>query len=247
MKRADRLLLLSIFLLLVYFLLSVIVSNLSSPIVLVYNWLLDISLLMGYFGNLIIAIIGNSTILIPIPYMGVTFILGGLQDEVSGQFLFNPWLVGIISGFGAMLGEMVTYMIGYGSGQFIQEKQRNSFREYVATHPKATPLVLWFLAVTPIPDDVLILPLGAVKYPWWKIAIVQLIGKSMFMIGVAWAGRYGLEFIGSLIGNTDPSSIVSRSIEVFTLLLIIIAVYIFVKIDWERLMAKTSIQEVKEN
>ncbi|TFG30655.1 hypothetical protein EU527_14270 [Candidatus Thorarchaeota archaeon] len=244
MKRADRLLLLSIVFLAVYFLLSFIITDLFSPIVLVYNWLLDIALLMGYVGNFLIAVIGNSTVLLPIPYMGVTFILSGLQDDISGQFLFNPWLVGLVSGFGAMLGEMVTYLIGYCSGHLIEEEQRNSFREYVSAHPKATPLVLWFLAVTPIPDDVLVLPLGAAKYSWWKVAIAQLIGKSMFMIGVAWAGRFGLEFIGSLIGNTDPSSIVTRSIEVGTLLLIIIAVYIFVMIDWNKLMTKTDIREV---
>lgn len=238
MKRSDRLFLFSIVLLTVYFILSLVITNLFSPIVLVYNWLLDIALLLGYLGNFLVAVIGNSTVLVPIPYLGVTFILSGLQDDISGQFLFDPWLVGLVSGVGAMLGEMVTYLIGYGGGQFIEKEKTNAFCDYVAAHPKATLLMLWFLAVTPIPDDVLVIPLGAAKYPWWKVAIAQLIGKSMFMLVVAWAGRIGLSLIEALIGSMDPSSIVSRGVEVGTVLSIIIAVYLVVKIDWNRLMTK---------
>jgi membrane protein YqaA with SNARE-associated domain len=244
MKRADRLLLLSIVLLAVYFLLSLIIPDFLSPVVVVYGWLLQISLLMGYGGDFIIAVLGNSTVLFPIPYMGVTFILGGLRDGINGPFLFNPWLVGLIAGFGATLGEMVSYLVGYGGGQLIEEKQRNSFLEYVTAHPEATPLMLWFLAATPIPDDILIVPLGAAKYPWWKVAIPQLIGKSMFMIVIAWAGRFGLEIIGLLFGNTDSSSIISRSIEVGTLFFIILSIYLVVKIDWNRLVTKPEMEGV---
>ena len=240
MKRADKLLILSIVLIAVYFLLSLVIVDFVSPTVMVYNWFLEISLLLGYPGDFIISFIGNATVLVPIPYMGVTFILGGLQNEISGEYLFNPFLVGLISGMGAMLGEMTGYLIGYAGGQLIDSSQRNAFGDYIAAHPRATPIVIWFLAVTPIPDDILTLPLGAARYSWWKVVIAQLVGKSMFMIGVALAGRWGLSFVGSLIGNTDPSSIVSRAVEVSTLLLIILSIYILVKIDWNKLLMKTS-------
>ncbi len=239
MKRADKLFILSIFSLVIYFLLSLVIVDLISPTVIIYNWFLDISLLLGYPGDFMISFIANATVLLPIPYMGVTFILGGLQDEISGVFLFDPFLVGLISGIGAMLGEMTGYLIGYAGGQLIDSEQRNAFSKYIAKHPRATPLVIWFLAVTPIPDDILTLPLGAAKYSWWKVAMAQLIGKSMFMIGVAWAGRLGLGFVGSLIGNTDPSSILSRCIEIGTLFLIVISIYFLVKIDWNKLLTKT--------
>lgn len=245
MKRADKLFILSISLLSVYFVLSLVIVDLISPTVILYHWFLEISLLLGYVGAFAISLIGNATVLFPIPYMVVTFILGGLQDEVSKQFLFNPFLVGLISGIGATIGEMTDYLIGYAGGQLIESEQRDAFGEYVAQHPRATPLVVWFLAVTPIPDDILLLPLGAAKYSWWKVATAQLIGKSMFMIAVAWAGRWGLGFIGSLLGNTDPSSIVSRGIEIGTLFLIIVAIYLLVKIDWNKLLVRTNQKRVE--
>ena len=247
MRNSDRLLILSIALLSVYFVVSLLVQDLVSPVALIYNWLLDISMQLGYLGDFIVSFIGNATILFPIPYLGVTFILGGLTDDITGEFLFDPWIVGIISGLGAMFGEMTGYLIGYGGGQLIEEDQRSSFREYIEAHPRMTPFVIWFLAVTPIPDDFLIVPLGAAKYSWWKVAIPQFIGKSMFMIGIAWAGRFGLGFIGDLLGSTSPASITSRGIEVLALVFVIIGIYLLVRIDWKKMMMKNSEKSVLTN
>jgi membrane protein YqaA with SNARE-associated domain len=236
MRNSDILLVISTTALVVYFLASILFSGLISPIALVYNWMLDISLVLGYWGDFAVSFLGNATVLVPFPYLGVTFILGGLTDNSIGQFLFDPWLVGIVSGLGAVCGEMTGYLIGYGGGQLLDEKQRNAFSEYVRFHPRATPFILWFLAATPIPDDVLIVPLGAARYPWWKVLIPQFIGKSMFMIVIAWSGRFGLDFIGALIGNTDTLSIVSRAIEVTSVLLIVVAIYALIRIDWTKLI-----------
>jgi uncharacterized membrane protein YdjX (TVP38/TMEM64 family) len=92
--------------------------------------------------------------------------------------------------------------------------------------------VLWFLAVTPIPDDVLVVPLGAAKYPWWKVILPQFIGKTMFLTAIAYSGRLSLGFVESIIASMDPTSVISRLIEVSALLLVILAVYALVRIDW---------------
>lgn len=243
MRRSDTLLIISVAFLVLYLTVSSLIPSFTSPIAVVYNWLLDISLLLGYWGDFVVSFLGNATILIPFPYMVVTFILGGLSDDLTGQFLFDPWLVGIISGFGAVLGEMTGYLIGYGGGTFIDSNQRNAFSDYVDMHPRATPVVLWFLAATPIPDDVLVVPLGAARYSWWKVFIPQFIGKTMFMTVIAWSGRIGLQIISILIGNTGSLSVMSRVIEATSVLLVILAIYILVRIDWTKLMPKRHILE----
>jgi len=238
MRKSDRLLIASIIALAVYYVLAITIPEFASPIVIVYEILLDISLTFGYFGPFIVSFIGNASFLFPMPYMLVTFIVGGFTDTVTGEFLFDPWMVGIISGFGATLGEMTGYLIGFGGRRFIDEHQRNSFSEYIKTHPRAIPLITWFLAVSPIADDFFIVPLGAVKYPWWKVAIPQFVGKSMFMIGAAFAGRFSLDFVEDIIGN--PASITSRTIEVLALLSLVISLYVLARVDWQKLMTKNS-------
>ena len=239
MRRSEKLLILSVVFLSIYLLVGILYPNLVSPFAVVYNLLLDFSLVLGYPGALIISFLGNATILLPFPYIGVPFILGGLTDEVTSAFVFDPWMIGFIAGFGAMIGEMTGYFIGYGGGQLIDQDQRNGFKMFIEFHPRATPIVLWFLAATPIPDDFLIVPLGAARYPWWKVAIPQFIGKTMFMMVITWAGRIGLEFVGTLFGGTDPLSPLSRVIEVTALLFVIVAIYLLVSIDWSKFMTKT--------
>jgi hypothetical protein len=98
---------------------------------------------------------------------------------------------------------------------------------------------VWFLAVTPIPDDVLVVPLGAARYSWWKVALAQLLGKSMFLTGIAWSGRIGLDFVGSLLGSTNPLSVMSRVVEVTSVLLVVLAIYMLVRIDWTTLLNRS--------
>jgi membrane protein YqaA with SNARE-associated domain len=241
MRNSDRLLLLSVAVLLVYLVLSILFPNLVSPFGVIYSWLLDFSLLLGYLGAFLISAIGNATILVPFPYVGVAFILGGLRDELTLVFVFDPWLIGIVSGIGAMIGEMTGYFIGYGGGRLIDEDQTSAFKSFVESHPRATPFVVWFLAATPIPDDVLVIPLGAARYSWWKVALAQLIGKTMFLMGISWSGRIGLDFVGSILGSTDPLSLLSRVIEVSSILLVIFAIYSLVRIDWNSLVSRSNI------
>lgn len=238
MRKSDRLLIASIVALAVYYILAITIPEFASPIVIVYNILLDISLSLGYLGPFVVSFIGNASFLFPMPYMLVTFIVGGFTDTVTGEFLFDPWIVGIISGLGATLGEMTGYLIGYGGRRFIDENQRNSFSEYIKSHPRAIPLITWFLAVSPIADDFFIVPLGAAKYPWWKVAVPQFVGKSMFMVAAAWAGRFSLEFVEEIIGN--PASITSRTIEVLALLSLVISLYVLARVDWQKLMTKNT-------
>jgi membrane protein YqaA with SNARE-associated domain len=238
MRNSDRLLLLSVAVLLVYLILSILFPDLVSPFGIIYSWLLDFSLLLGYPGAFLISAIGNATILFPFPYIGVAFILGGLRDELTLAFVFDPWLIGIVSGIGAMIGEMSGYLIGYGGGRLIEEDQTSAFKSFVDSHPRATPFVVWFLAATPIPDDVLVIPLGAARYSWRKVAIAQLIGKTMFLMAISWSGRIGLDFVGSILGSTDPLSLLSRIIEVSSVLLVIFAIYSLVRIDWNSLVSR---------
>ncbi|MFW9843731.1 MAG: VTT domain-containing protein [Candidatus Thorarchaeota archaeon] len=242
MRKLDRLLILSVSALAVYFVLSLIVVDLVSPSIMVYNWILDFALVFGYFGAFLVAFLGNATFLIPIPYMIITFILGGLVNT-SGQFLFDPLAVGLIAGLGATIGEMTGYLLGYGGSRFIEEKQRNAFSKFIEERPRVTPFIVWFLAISPLPDDFVILPLGAAKYPWWKVAIPQFIGKSMFMILAAWLGRLSYTTIGGLIATYDPTSIASRGLEVLALLSLIIALYLMLRIDWEKRVTITEEEE----
>jgi len=236
MRFADKIFLGSVAVLLIYWGIILVIPDFLGPFQLMYSWLVDITLLIGYPGAFVISFLGNATILLPFPYVGVPFILGGLRDFPLDVFVFNPWIVGLVAGVGAALGEMISYLVGYSGGALIDENQKNGFRDFVHKYPKATPFVLWFLAVTPIPDDVLLVPLGAAKYSWWRVFVPQLIGKTMFLTAIAWAGRIGMDWIGLLFGGIDINNTFTKSVEVIGLLLVILAIYLMVKTDWSKML-----------
>jgi len=235
MRRSDILLAISVGLLFTYWVVISVYTGLSGPVTMLYAWLQQVSLFMGYPGSFLICFIGNATILVPFPYVAVPFMLGGLTDPGTHEFMFDPVIVGLASGIGATLGEMTGYAIGHAGGHLIDESRRGGFLSLVEKHPHLTPLVVWFLAVTPLPDDELIVPLGVVRYPWWKVFFPQLLGKSMFLTGVAWAGRAGLGWIEQLIEAINPASWVSKSAEVLTVLTVVVALYLVVRVDWSKL------------
>lgn len=235
MKRIDVVFLSLSGLLIVYYVLAMLSHSFATAFVLVYEWLLDVASVMGYVGSLLVSFIGNATILFPIPYLVVPFIQGGLKADT---FVFNPWVLGLAAGLGAQLGEMTGYMIGYFSGRLIDQEKQESFSNLITSHPRLTPVLVWFLAVTPLPDDVLVVPLGTAKYPWWKVIVPGFVGKSMFLAGIAWAGRLGLEWVSTLVFQNSSPSLVSQLVELVGVLLVLAVLYSIARFDWSGILER---------
>ncbi|MHA1742400.1 MAG: VTT domain-containing protein [Candidatus Thorarchaeota archaeon] len=215
----------------VYWFATLLNPDIVGPILATYEWLVAISLGAGYAGAFIVSLLGNATVLVPFPYVGVPFILGGARDPTTHVFLFDPTIVGIVAGAGALIGEMTGYVAGYLGGGLVNQEKRSRFRELAADHPWATPFLLWFLAATPIPDDVLVVPLGASRYDWWKVAIPQFVGKTMFLAAIAWAGRFGLDWVDTLVASTGSGGVLGTTMETLGLLLVVFIVYMMLRND----------------
>ncbi|MFA5258996.1 MAG: VTT domain-containing protein [Candidatus Pacearchaeota archaeon] len=142
----------------------------------------------------ILGILGGVSILFPFPYylFVLTFAAGGS----------NPILLGIFTGLGVIIGESTSYWIGY-NGTFIFsnkfQKKLVNFSKNLNTL-KNTILMSLFLFIygvfIPIPNDVLILPLGATKYNYWKLIIPLGLGNILFNILLAYGGIQGWSFFG---------------------------------------------------
>jgi membrane protein YqaA with SNARE-associated domain len=245
MKRIDQIFAILVLIILTYWLVILIFPDVLGPLVSIYYWMQGLSVLIGYPGAFIVSLIGNITVLFPFPYIAVIFLLGGAKVGPAGPFYFDPWLLGIIGGVGATLGEMTGYLLGRGGSKFVSSDQSSGFLKLVQKYPRMTPLVLWFLAVTPLPDDVLVIPLGIAKYPWRNVLIPQFIGKTMFLIGVAWAGNLGLSWLESILIG-DPRNPITKSIEVIALLLLVIGIYVILVANWSKITAMLTREEVSE-
>ncbi len=123
----------------------------------------------------LISTFANMTVLFPIPY-GVALAFIALNITLSQGEI---WLLAIIAGTGAAIGEITAYYLGRGSAKLLESKEESeSVLKMKERINKGYAVPLMFLcAATFIPDDPLLILLGYAEYPLWKMLVTYFFGK----------------------------------------------------------------------
>ncbi|MFW9957060.1 MAG: VTT domain-containing protein [Candidatus Odinarchaeota archaeon] len=232
MKRADQVFIVSMILVFIYWILLLTNPYSTSLLANFFDWIADVAIVLGYPGTFLASLFGSASVVVEIPFAGVPFVLGGLRDGISGPFIFDPWILGLLSGIGATIGDMTSYALGYAGRRLVDEASTSGFSKFVQDYPRATPLVIFVLASTPLPLDPAVVALGVARYTWWKLFIPCLIGEIIFLTAISWSGRLSLDWILGLLGIGGPVTPLSATIEVFGIIILILTVYLAVRLDW---------------
>ncbi|MDD1779367.1 MAG: VTT domain-containing protein [Candidatus Helarchaeota archaeon] len=94
------------------------------------------------------------------------------------------WLLCILAGSGAAIGEITAYYLGKGSAALMESKEKSESIEKVKARIKkgwAVPL-MFLCAATFIPDDPLLILLGYCSYPLWKMLVTYFVGKIVLCV-----------------------------------------------------------------
>jgi len=192
----------------------------------IYFWLP-----LGYFGVFLLSLIGTASIIFPVPYTLLIFWFGALH--VDNAFIFDPFLLMIVGGIGSVLGEFSGYLLGfYGRRLLSPERQRKmNYLARLVSH--YGPVAIFIFALTPLPDDLLFIPLGMMRYSLVKTLIPALLGKMLMCYLLAFFGRTGGYFILSLFGEGGMEIGM-----IITTILLVIVIIILYRIDWEKVFEK---------
>ncbi|MBN1313107.1 MAG: VTT domain-containing protein [Anaerolineae bacterium] len=144
---------------------------------------------LGYLGGFLTMLIGNATVILPVPGLIVVFALGST---------LNPLLLGLVSGPGAALGELVGYFAGFsGSGVIENTRLYQNIERWVRRYG---PLVIAVLAAIPNPAfDIAGLISGALGIRWWKFLLAAWLGKTIQAIVIAYAGAFSVGWVEQLL------------------------------------------------
>ncbi len=189
----------------------------------VLEWMEQFALQFGYLGVFIISFIGSVSVIFPIPYTIAIFFMGTVLD---------PFFIAISGGLGSALGEFSGYALGYYGRTIISEKRRKNMDYMVKLFNRYGPFAIFIFALTPLPDDLLFIPLGVMRYPFWKAFIPALFGKTLMTFIVAYSGQQSIQIIKTLFGE---AGLLGTVVTIVLLILIIVAM---IKIDWEKLFDK---------
>ncbi|MCX6815956.1 MAG: VTT domain-containing protein [Candidatus Aenigmarchaeota archaeon] len=161
-------------------------------------FLLSLVTNFGYLGVFLASLIGSAATFVPLPSFLIVITAGSV---------LNPAVVGVVAGVGAALGELVGYGVGLGffySEKKFFKKKKLSKKEKGWTkiiekwfNRKLGMLVIFIFAVTPLPDKIVGVFCGAIKYDIKKFLFAMLVGKIVLHLILAYIGFYGIHFIGA--------------------------------------------------
>ena len=139
----------------------------------------------GYLGAFLIGLVGNATIILPMPGLLLLFALGTT---------FNPVLVGLTGAAGGAIGEMSGYILGYSGHGFIKNNQLYVKSEaWMKRFGSATVFVFALAPVLPI--DVAGIAAGALRFPVWKFLVACFSGKAILYTGLTLAIAWGWQSV----------------------------------------------------
>ena len=208
------------------------------------NWMERFAFQYGYLGIFFISLIGATSVIIPIPSSVVIFILAGLRNS-AGNFLFEPLFIAVAAGTGAAIGELSGYLVGLGGRRVIGEKYKKKMDILMKLFQRFGPIVIFVFALTPLPDDLLFIPLGVMRYKIVNAFIPALLGKFFSNLIIAYAGRLSLQLIADIFGAEGAG----MSFLIGTILAVILLIVVFVimfKVDWEKHAEKYLVETEKK-
>jgi membrane protein YqaA with SNARE-associated domain/membrane protease YdiL (CAAX protease family) len=163
-----------------------------------------------------VSFIGAASIFFPIPYTVVLL-------AISATRQFNPLLLAVSAGLGSAVGEMVGYGLGYMGRGVVGKKSEGRLNAMVRLFNRFGPAAVFVFALTPLPDDLLLIPLGLLRYKFWKVFVPCIAGKFLMFLTIA--------YLGGAVGQWYTENPIF-AVMAFVLL-VFVAVAMF-RIDWEK-------------
>ncbi len=189
-----------------------------------WSWMEGFVRTYGYLGAFIISIFGNFTILFPVPYTLTIYAFGAT---------LNPPLLGLVCGLGATIGEFSAYILGLGGRRLLGESYQRRLESARRLVERYGMLAIFIFAYLPLPDDLILIPLGMLRYDLKKALLAAFLGKTAMGVTIAYAGRFSYVFIRDLFGGGGgPWGVVATAI------LLVVVMAALIKIDWAEFLER---------
>jgi len=185
--------------------------------------------LPAYLAIFILSFVGALSVIVPIPYTAIIFTI-----SITGRL--DPILTALSGGLGSGIGEISGWVIGRLVSRAIEEtKYFSRIKALIVFLEKkgkwAIPLLIYLFALTPLPDDIIFIVLGVLRYGLIKALIPSILGKTTMMLIITEVGRT----IGIL---SEEIGIDIDIVFIATLIALIILLALMMFIKWDEILVK---------
>ncbi|HEY9399416.1 MAG TPA: VTT domain-containing protein [Nitrososphaeraceae archaeon] len=185
----------------------------------------------GYLGILLISFVGSLVVFVPIPYFPVL---------ITAAFNSNldPTLIALSSTIGAVSAKLIIFYASYYGRNILSPKIKGKMVPLQRLLGRYGGIGAFIAAVSPIPDDIVYIPLGLAKYSPWKFAIATFLGKFVLNeIIVLGAIYFGKPFVTNLMSNSidiDYPIVVT----IASIAALVVIIYFVLKVDWAKIIGR---------
>ena len=176
----------------------------------------------GYLGAFLIAVFGSVIPFLPVPYLAPIVLMSGTLD---------PFFLGIIAGIGGALGKLTSYALGRFGRKLLTEERRERMNALGKAIGKYGAFAVFLFALTPLPDDIIYIPIGLAGFDLIKFMFANALGKIILSWIVAYGGRLYFDLAGIFLGQGGGLTATFIALTA----MIIITIFLL-RIDWEEVM-----------
>jgi membrane protein DedA with SNARE-associated domain len=151
---------------------------------------------------------------------------------------FNIHLLAIFSALTATAAKQIIFYISYGGGRILSEKTRKRMKPFERLVKKYGGAAAFIAAATPIPDDLVYIPLGIAKYNPKRFFLATLSGKILLSYIIVLTSHFvGLSLLEPILeGIEDPTPIYIGMIVFATVLTAV--VILLLRLDWAKVLGR---------
>ena len=195
---------------------------------------------VGYLSLALINFFGSLIPFVPLPGFLVLATMS-VGDK------FDLHVLAILSALTATAAKQIIFFASYSGRKIISEKTRKRMRPFERLVKRYGFPAAFLAAATPIPDDLVYVPLGLAKFNPKKFFIATLSGKFVLSYSIVFLSHYfGLSLVEPFLENIDDATPVYIGIIIFGAMMTAVIV-LLLRLDWVRIMGKFAPWTLDEN
>ena len=188
---------------------------------------------VGYLGLTIVSFFGSLIPFVPIP----SFIL--VATMAAGE-QFDIHVLVLIAAITSTAAKQIIFYASYGGRKIISEKTKKRMKPFQKLVKRYGASAAFVAAATPIPDDLVYIPLGLAKYNPKRFFVATLSGKIVLYYVIALISHYmGLSLLEPVLqGIDDPLPVYIGIIALGAAMTIV--VILLLRLNWERILGRVA-------
>ena len=195
---------------------------------------------VGYLGLTIVSFFGSLIPFVPIP----SFVLVATM-AVGEQFDIHALV--LIAALTATAAKQIIFYASYGGRKIISEKTKKRMKPFQKLVKRYGGSAAFVAAATPIPDDLVYIPLGLAKYNPKRFFVATLLGKIVLYYVIVLISHYtGLSLLEPVLQDIEDPLLVYVGIIILGAAMTIVIV-LLLRLNWERILGSVAPWTLDDN